>query len=120
MKQMKSWMMAAILLCGAACVTSCNNSGNANASADKGVSHDSVDAVEMMNAFPFMPAINQYLVDSIGSQYAPGEICIPCPTIVACDSESDSVMKVYGDFWVYNFNVAGDTLKTVSVEIIPA
>ena len=112
MKQMKLWMMAAILACGAACVTSCNNNGNANA--EKAASTDSVDAVEMFNHFPFLPALNQYLVDSIGSQYAPGEICIPCPTIVACDNESDSVMKVYGDFWVYNFNVAGDTLKTVS------
>ncbi len=72
---------------------------------------DSVDAVEMMNHFPFLPALNQYLVDSIGSQYAPGEVCIPCPTIVACDNaDSDSAMLVYGDFWVYNFNIAGDTL----------
>ena len=113
MKQMKLWMMAAILACGAACVTSCNNNGNANA--EKAASTDSVDAVEMMNHFPFLPALNQYLVDSIGSQYAPGEVCIPCPTIVACDNaDSDSAMLVYGDFWVYNFNIAGDTLKTVS------
>ena len=113
MKQMKLWMMAAILACGAACVTSCNNNGNADA--EKAATTDSVDAVEMMNHFPFLPALNQYLVDSIGSQYAPGEVCIPCPTIVACDNaDSDSAMLVYGDFWVYNFNVAGDTLKTVS------
>ena len=105
--------MAAILACGAACVTSCNNNGNANA--EKAATTDSVDAVEMMNHFPFLPALNQYLVDSIGSQYAPGEVCIPCPTIVACDNaDSDSAMLVYGDFWVYNFNIAGDTLKTVS------
>ena len=113
MKQMKLWMMAAILICGVACVTSCNNNGNANA--EKAASTDSVDAVEMMDHFPFLPALNQYLVDSIGSKYAPGEICIPCATIVACDqAESDSAMLVYGDFWVFNFNVAGDTLKTVS------
>ena len=115
MKQMKSWMMAAILLCGAACVTSCNSNGNANANAEKAVSQDSIDAVAMMDNFPFLPAINKYLVDSIGSHYAPGEICIPCATIVACDkAESDSAMMVYGDFWVFNYNVAGDTLKTVS------
>ena len=115
MKQMKLWMLAAILFCGVVCVTSCNNSGNTNVNAEKAASTDSVDAVEMMGSFPFLPAINQYLVDSIGSQYAPGEICIPCPTIVACDqAETDSAMLVYGDFWVYNFNVVGDTLKTVS------
>ena len=113
MKKMKLWMMAAILLCGAACVTSCNNNGNANV--EKAESADSLDAVGMMNNFPFLPAINQYLVDSIGLHYAPGEVCIPCATVVGCDqAESDSAMMVWGDFWVYNFNVAGDTLKTVS------
>ena len=115
MKQMKLWMLAAILFCGAVCVTSCNNNGSGNANAEKAASTDSVDAVEMMNNFPFLPAINQYLVDSIGSQYAPGEVCIPCATIVACDqADSDSAMQVLGDFWVFNFNVVGDTLKTVS------
>ena len=110
---MRLWMMAAILLCGAGCLISCN--GNAKVdSADKAVSGDSVDEVEMMDHFPFLPALNQYLVDSIGSQYAPGELCIPCATIVACDQDADSAMLVWGDFWVFNFNVAGDTLKTVS------
>ena len=110
---MRVWMMAAILFCGAVCVTSCNNNGNANV--EKADSKDSVDAVGMMNNFPFLPAINQYLVDSIGSQYAPGEVCIPCATVVACDqADSDSAMMVWGDFWVFNYNVAGDTLKTVS------
>lgn len=113
MKQMKLWMMAAILFCGVTCVTSCNNNGNANV--DKPASVDSLDAVEMMDNFPFLPAINQYLVDSIGSQYSPGEVCIPCATVVACDqADSDSAMMVWGDFWVFNYNVAGDTLKTVS------
>ena len=116
MKTMRLWMMAAILFCGAGCLVSCNgNAGTDNVATDNAVSEDSVDAVEMMNHFPFLPALNQYLVDSIGSQYAPGEVCIPCATIVACDqAESDSAMKVWGDFWVFNFNVAGDTLKTVS------
>ena len=113
MKKMRLWMMAAILFCGVVCVTSCNNNGNANV--EKAASADSLDAVEMMGNFPFLPAINQYLVDSIGSQYAPGEVCIPCATVVACDkADSDSAMMVWGDFWVFNFNVAGDTLKTVS------
>ena len=66
----------------------------------------------------FFAALSSYLVDSIGSQYAPGEMCIPCATVVACDQwTTDSVVDsvvVLGDFWVFNFNVAGDTLKTVS------
>lgn len=108
-------MLAAILLCGAACVTSCNNNGNANA--DK-TAEDTVDLVVETGSFDFMPALDKYLVDSIGMHYAPGEMCIPCATVVACDQwTTDSVVDsvvVLGDFWVFNFNVVGDTLKTVS------
>ena len=115
MKKMKFWMIAAILFSGAVIMTSCHNNGNANVNVEEAASGDSVDAVEMMDHFPFLPALNQYLVDSIGSHYAPGEVCIPCATIVACDQQDpDSAMLVWGDFWVFNFNVAGDTLKTVS------
>ena len=118
MKKMTLWMIAAVLFCGLGAIASCNGNaqvGNAQVdNADEAIIGDSVDLVEMMNHFPFLPVLNQYLVDSIGSQYAPGEICIPCATIVACDQDSDSAMLVWGDYWVFNFNVAGDTLKTVS------
>lgn len=114
MKKMKFWMMAAIFFCGAGCVSS-----NSGSSSDAKDDQDSVDLVEEMGNYVFMPAVDQYLVDSIGAFYAPGELCIPCATIVACEQYScdqstpDSVL-VWGDFWVFNFNVAGDTLKTVS------
>ncbi len=109
MRQMKLWMLAAILLCGVSCSTSSN--GNANTEKE---GQDSVDLVDVTGNFDFMPALDQYLVDSVGSQYAPGEMCIPCATIVACDQSTPDSVMVWGDFWVFNFNVAGDTLKTVS------
>ncbi len=61
-----------------------------------------------------LPTIDKYLVDSIGSQYSKGEICIPVSSIVAMDECNADDIKVWGDFWVFNFNQAGDTLKTVS------
>ena len=54
-------------------------------------------------------AISDYLVREIGTQYLQGELCIPTLLMVA---EEDSV--VYGDFWVFWYNLFGDTLKTVS------
>ena len=54
-------------------------------------------------------AISDYLVSEIGSQYLQGELCIP--TLMMVHEEDESV---WGDFWVFWYNVEGDTLKTVS------
>ena len=54
-------------------------------------------------------AISDYLVNEIGSQYAQGDRCIPTLMMIREDS-----LRVWGDFWVFWYNVAGDTLKTVS------
>ena len=105
MSKMKSLMMAAVLFCGFGC--------NGNAAIEK-ADQDSVDLVEVTGNFNVLPALDQYLVDSIGAHYAPGEICIPCATIVACDQSNPDNVVVLGDFWVFNFNQIGDTLKTVS------
>ena len=112
---MKLWMLAAILFCGAGILSACHGNAEGEKSA---VANDSIDLVEETGSFDFMPVLDKYLVDSIGMHYAPGEMCIPCATVVACDElTTDSVVDsvvVLGDFWVFNFNVAGDTLKTVS------
>lgn len=54
-------------------------------------------------------AISDYLVREIGVQYLQGEFCIPTLMMVA---EEDTM--VYGDFWIFWYNLSGDTLKTVS------
>jgi len=59
-------------------------------------------------------AIDRYLSDVIGSQYAPGEVCIPSHRIIAVDESNPQDIQVWGDFWVDNFKVAGDTLMAVS------
>ena len=58
-------------------------------------------------------AISDFLVKEIGSQYSPGEICVPVLMIVSTEENADN-MLVWGDFWVFNYQIAGDTLKTVS------
>lgn len=59
-------------------------------------------------------AIDKYLSEVIGSQYAPGEVCIPSQRIIAVDDSNPDDIQVWGDFWVDNFKVAGDTLVSVS------
>jgi hypothetical protein len=62
----------------------------------------------------YFPAIDRYLVDSIGSQYAKGEHCVPIHSIVRVDERNAEDILVWGDFWVFNYNQVGDTLKCVS------
>ena len=60
-----------------------------------------------------MAAIGRYMTE-IGSQYAAGELCIPYCLIAGTDEENPEDIRVWGDFWVENYNQAGDTLKSVS------
>ena len=54
-------------------------------------------------------AISEYLISEIAPHYRQGEICIP--TLMMVREEGD---EVWGDFWIWWYNLCGDTLKTVS------
>lgn len=60
-----------------------------------------------------LAAIEAYL-KTIGSQYAPGEVCIPSYTVVAINDSDTNCIRVWGDWWVFNYNIVGGTLKCVS------
>ena len=107
MTKMKLWMMAAILFCGIAGMVSCNGKS------DETTKETTKDSVAVENNGPLV-AVERYLVDSIGSQYAPGEVCIPCVMVVTNEVWHGDSARVLGDFWVFNYNIAGDTLKCVS------
>lgn len=62
----------------------------------------------------YFPAIERYLIDEFGSKYLQGQYCIPFQTVVAVDESNSDDILVWGDFWVLNYNLDGDTLKTVS------
>lgn len=54
-------------------------------------------------------AIGDYLVREIGEQYQKGELCIP--VLMMIHEERELFM---GDFWVFWYEQAGDTLKCIS------
>jgi len=59
-------------------------------------------------------AIDKYLTEEIGQNYAPGEYTIPTYSYTAVDDINPDDILVWGDFWVYNYNKTDDTLETVS------
>jgi hypothetical protein len=109
----KSWMLAAILICGA-CLVGC---GNKTAKEENSVENAQTE----VQAEPQVPgtvmydaAVNDYLVNVIGKNYAEAEYCIPCPILVSTDDGNKEDVLIWGDFWVFNYDLSGDTLKTVS------
>ena len=69
-------------------------------------------------------AISDYLIRKIAPQYLQGELCIPSLMIVSTELPEDTeapaakndttLARVWLDCWVFWYDVAGDTLKTVS------
>ena len=58
--------------------------------------------------------ISDYLVHEIGSQYEQGDLCVPVLMIVTEEECETEYAFVWGEFWVFNYQIVGDTLKTVS------
>jgi Na+-transporting methylmalonyl-CoA/oxaloacetate decarboxylase gamma subunit len=63
---------------------------------------------------PVEAAVYKYMVEEISKQYDTAEVSIPTVMIVAKDLSNEDDMLVYGDFWIENYNIDGDTLMCVS------
>ena len=62
----------------------------------------------------YFPAIERYLVSECGSKYLEGQYCVPFQTVIGVDERNSDDILVWGDFWVFNYNLVGNTLETVS------
>ena len=106
-------MLAAILICGA-CLVGC---GNKTAKEENSVENAQTEVQaepQVLGTVMYDAAVNDYLVNVIGKNYAEAEYCIPCPILVSTDDGNKEDVLVWGDFWVFNYDLSGDTLKTVS------
>ena len=62
----------------------------------------------------FYSVLYQYMIDNLVSVYSDREVNIPCPLILAIDESDKDDIKVYGDFWMFNYYLDGDIMKTSS------
>ena len=96
-------------------LAACENKQKTVSSTENGNDSSEVDVVlSDENEGTYFPAIDQFLAEEIGSQYAKGEFCVPFHSIVGVDERNAEDILVWGDFWVFNYNQVGDTLKCVS------
>lgn len=110
MKEKFFWTLSAVLtICGLA-LTSCANSESSDSDAE------SVETQAVVKNEPdtYLAAIERYLVNDIAVNYAPAEYHIPVDLIVAVNESNPDSVLVWGDFWIENYNLSGDTLLFVS------
>lgn len=112
---------ASVVFCGMMMLVACqpqseSTSSPANDAENSNVQSGAVDATseESAKLQSVEQVVDMYIVDTFGKQYAQAEVCIPQQIVVATDESNDQDIKVWGDFWVFNYNTAGDTLKTAS------
>ena len=62
----------------------------------------------------YYAAVERYLAEKIAGYYAKGEYIVPVYQEVAVNDSDSTDIRIWGDFWVYNYKQEGDTLKCVS------
>ena len=62
----------------------------------------------------FYSVLYQYVIDNLANAYSDTEVSIPCPVILTIDESNKDDIKVYGDFWVFNYYLDGDIMKNTS------
>ncbi|MBQ3369655.1 MAG: hypothetical protein IJG48_01405 [Mogibacterium sp.] len=63
---------------------------------------------------PVEAACYEYMVETVAKSYDATDVSIPCVSIINVDYTPENEILAAGDFWVYNYNIDGDTLKCVS------
>ena len=102
---------AIIIACGITMLVACQPKSE---STSKNSATSEVASSEQQAQLTIEQVVDQYIVDTFGKQYSQAEVCIPQQIVVATDESDAQDIKVWGDFWVFNYNTAGDTLKTAS------
>lgn len=109
-KTMRMWLFASALILGVASMVSCGNKTAKKAQTETSAQSD----VVVEEKATCSTAIEDYLVNEFGKEYSQGDVCIPYAYVITSDDSNPDDILVWGDFWVFNYGVSGDTLKTVS------
>ena len=79
-----------------------------------GTASGSLPAYEYPGPELFYSVLYKYMIDEFAGHYSEAQVSIPCPVIIAEDDSDNSDIKVYGNFWIFNYNQNGDILENTS------
>jgi hypothetical protein len=77
-------------------------------------SSSKVPAYEYPGPELFYTVLYDYMIDELSKDYSDYDVCIPCPVIISEDESDKDDIKVYGNFWIFNYNLNGDVLECTS------
>ncbi len=63
---------------------------------------------------PVEVAVYKYMAEEVSKNFEKADASIPTVSIVHVDNASPDEVLVYGDFWIDNYNISGNTLECVS------
>ncbi len=63
---------------------------------------------------PVLAAVTSYMADVMTGYYSDYDVSIPAPVILKQEKIDDTHIKVYGNFWIFNYDLQGQTLENVS------
>ena len=114
-KSKKMWMLAAAFILGGSVLVGCQNK-NEKVKPEQKATEENVakSRDEVVEPKSVAMVVDDYMVNEFGKHYLQGDVCIPSNFIISQDNGNAEDVLVWGDFWVFNYEVAGDTLKTVS------
>lgn len=112
-KSMKTWMMAAITILSGISMTGCKNNSAKQPETETPEAPVQTEVV-VAEETTYLTAVDDYLVNEIGNNYAQSDVCIPYAYVVSVNETNPEDILVWGDFWVFNYELSGDTLKTTS------
>lgn len=72
----------------------------------------SLPAYNYTGTNPQMKAISQFTADMLSSENE--SVVIPTPIVFLCEIENNGLIKVYGNFWCFSYELNGTTLECVS------
>lgn len=78
------------------------------------VSEGSLPAYEYPGPELFYTVLYSYLCEEFSGDYEGYDVSIPCPVIIKEDESDKSDIRVYGNFWIFNYTLNGDTLECTS------
>lgn len=116
-KSMKMWMLAAILILSGMSMVGCKNKTGDSAKQPLDKTQAEAQAEARRKAFDMnqcLKTVDDYLVNVIGKQYTQGDVCIPYNYLISTDNGNLDDILVWGDFYVFNYELSDNTLKTVS------
>ena len=79
-----------------------------------GSASGALPAYEYPGPESFYTVLYKYLIDELSPHYDKAQVSIPCPVIIAEDESDKQDIRVYGNFWLFNYDLNGDILECVS------